>query len=444
MNAEAELTQVLVRNACVNDGSNNPGEERNVDELLAVLEPSASDIEIVDSAPGRRSMVAKWPGFDPAAPALMLLCHTDVVPAEPARWDRDPFGAEIHDGFIWGRGTMDMLGHVATMTLAFRDLVASGRHLPGDVILAAVADEEALGGMGMGHLVQKHADLVNADWVLTESGGVRSGPAESPQLGVLIAEKGAWRVALNISGEPGHSSLPYGVETVLSIAAEIVQRLSQDSGLIHISDEWREVVRHGWNPQAAEVITDPARVDAVIARMPRSVARAVHALTRMTIVPTRVVTDGSWNSMSAQATVELDVRTVAGQGWDDIVEHISFVLGDDLFQRVDIELIRYANATRSPIDTELWGLLQECTRQIVPDASLVPTFASGCTDARFMRERGATAYGFGLYSTQLNAQEVPMMLHGDNERVDLESLSLMRRLWSEVFDGLAHRPPHSR
>ena len=148
--------------------------------------------------------------------------------------------------------------------------------------------------------------------------------------------------------------------------------------------------------------------------------------------------------MSAQATVELDVRTVSGQGWDDIVEHISFVLGDDLFQRVDIELIRYANATRSPIDTELWGLLQECTRQIVPDASLVPTFASGCTDARFMRERGATAYGFGLYSTQLNAQEVPMMLHGDNERVDLESLSLMRRLWSEVFDGLAHRPPHSR
>jgi len=444
MNEEVDLLRTLIRHACINDGSNNPGEERNADTLRAVLEPCSADITVLDPAPGRRSLVARWPGSDPSAPSLMLLGHTDVVPADSSRWERDPFEADLHDGFVWGRGSLDMLGHVATMTLAFRDLVLSNQHLPGDVILAAVADEEALGSHGMGYLVQAEPDLVSADWVLTESGGVQTGPPQSPSLSVLVAEKGAWRVAIDVKAQPGHSSLPFGLESVLTIASEIVLRLSDADGLIRISDEWHDVVERGWDSRAVEVITDPQRVDAVIAMMPPSVARAVHALTRMTVIPTRISTDGSWNSISACATIELDVRTVSGQGWDDIIEYIARTIGDDLTQRSSVRLISHGDSSRSPIDTELWKLLEQSARQLVPHASLVPAIATGVTDARFLREQGSIAYGFGLYSQRLEAEQIPMMLHGDNERVDVESLSLMRNLWSGIFSAMAHRPPHRK
>ncbi len=444
MNEEAELLQSLIRNSCINDGSNNPEEIRNADMLLSVIEPTAATVDVVDAAPGRRSLIARWPGTDPSAPTLMLLGHTDVVPADATRWERDPFAAEVHDGFIWGRGSMDMLGHIATMTLAFRDLVTRGRHLPGDVVLAAVADEEALSGMGMEFLMREHSDLLAADWVLSESGGVRSGPSHEPKLNVLIAEKGAWRVAVEITAQPGHSSMPFGSESALGLAAEVVAKLGEADGLIRISDDWREVVRRGWDPRAWEVITDPERIDAVVARLPIPGARAVHGLTRMTVVPTRITTDGSWNSMSAKAVIELDVRTVAGQEWDDIAEYVHRVVGPDLSERIHLRTIAYANASRTAIDTELWQLLERSARAIVPSASLVPAIATGVTDARFMRQQGATAYGFGLYSPRIEAAEVPMMLHGDNERVDVESLALMRELWSTVFLGLAERPPHER
>ncbi len=444
MNEEAELVQALIRNACVNDGSNNPGEERNADAVTSVLEAAGCEVSVVDAAPGRRSVVSRWPGTDPDAPALMLLGHTDVVPADVSRWLFDPYAADVHDGFIWGRGAMDMLGHVATMALAFRDLASSGRHLPGDVVFAAVADEEALSGMGMEHLVREHGDLVAADWVLSESGGVRSGPLESPNLNVLVAEKGAWRVAVDMRAEPGTSSMPYGSSSVLAMAAHVVTKLNEADGRIRIGDAWRDVVNWGWDPRAVEVVTDPERIDAVVAQMPIEVGRVVHALTRLTVVPTRVSTDGSWNSMSARASVELDVRSVEGQGWADVVEYIEEVLGEDLMEQVDVRLIAHADASRSPMDTGLWQLIEQSARTLVPRASLVPAVATGVTDSRFMRDVGAVAYGFGLYSPRMEAAQVPAMVHGDNERVDIESLTLMRGLWSTIFDGLADSPPHSR
>lgn len=444
MAEEVELVQALIRNACVNDGSNDPHEVRNADVVQSVLEAGGVEVTAVDAAPGRRSLVARWPGTDPTAPTLMLHGHTDVVPADAARWDRDPYAAELHEGFIWGRGAMDMLGHVATMALAFRDLVASGRHLPGDVVFAAVADEEALGGYGMEYLVREHPELVAADWVLGESGGVQTGTPEEPKLNVLVGEKGAWRVAVDIGAEPGTSSMPYGSTSVLSLAAEVVTKLSEAGGQILIGDAWRDVVRWGWDPRAVEVVTDPERVDAVVARMPVEVARVVHALTRLTVVPTRVSTDGSWNSMSARATVELDVRSVEGQDWTDVAGYIEEVLGAELSERVDLRLIAQASASRSAMGTGLWEVIEASARTLVPRASLVPAIATGVTDARFLREQGAIAYGFGLYSPRMQAGQIPAMVHGDNERVDVDSLALMRGLWSAIFDGLGERPPHSR
>ena len=138
------LLQALIRNRCVNDGEPTSGEEvRNADTIRSYLGQGGLDVESFEAAPGRVSLVARIEGSDPTAPSLCLMGHTDVVPVNPDGWDRDPFGGELVDGEIWGRGAVDMLNLTASMSVAFRHLAGSGFRPRGDLILFAVADEEA-------------------------------------------------------------------------------------------------------------------------------------------------------------------------------------------------------------------------------------------------------------------------------------------------------------
>ena len=149
-----DLLQQLIRNGCVNDGrTESGGEVRSADLLASYLDGPGLELERYESAPGRVSLVARIDGSDPAAPALVLMGHTDVVPANPAGWQRDPFGGELVDGMVWGRGAVDMLNLTASMAVATKHLADSGFRPKGSLIYFAVADEEALGAYGAGHLV---------------------------------------------------------------------------------------------------------------------------------------------------------------------------------------------------------------------------------------------------------------------------------------------------
>ena len=171
-NETVELLQALIRNQCVNDGTRESGqEERSARLLRDELEGTGVDLQMFDILPGRSSLIARWPGTDPDAPALCLMGHTDVVPVSPEGWRHDPFGGELIDGEIWGRGAVDMLNLTASMTTVFRHLVATGRRLPGDVVYFAVADEEAGGRWGAEPLVESNWDELRCDYVLTEFGG---------------------------------------------------------------------------------------------------------------------------------------------------------------------------------------------------------------------------------------------------------------------------------
>ena len=170
--AATALLQDLIRNACVNDGRPESGRGvRSSDLLTGYLEGTGLDIERYEPQPGRRSMLAKIEGTDPTAPSLLLMGHTDVVPVNADGWPRDPFGGEIVDGMVWGRGAVDMLNLTATMAVAFRELADSGFKPKGTLSYLAVADEEALGIWGADWLVDHELDDVKADYVLTESGG---------------------------------------------------------------------------------------------------------------------------------------------------------------------------------------------------------------------------------------------------------------------------------
>jgi acetylornithine deacetylase/succinyl-diaminopimelate desuccinylase-like protein len=189
-----DLLQHLIRNACVNDGDvASGGEVRSADVLQAYLGRAGLDLEVIEAAPGRANVVSRIEGSDPSAPSLLLMGHTDVVPANADRWRHDPFGGELltnDEGFdeVWGRGAVDMLNLTASMAVAFRRLASSGFTPKGTLIFAAVADEEALGTWGAEHLVREHRDHVVADYVVTEAGGF---PLESPtgtKLPVIVGE----------------------------------------------------------------------------------------------------------------------------------------------------------------------------------------------------------------------------------------------------------------
>src|SRR4051794_10926533 len=200
-----ELLQQLIRNQCVNDGTPESGHEiRNAEVLQALLEGAGLDIELYEPTPGRTSLVARIEGSDPVAPSLCLMGHTDVVPVNPAGWSRDPFGGEVVDGVVWGRGAVDMLNLTSSMAVATKRLAQQGFTPEGTLIYLAVADEEALGTHGAKHLTEHEADVVQADYVITESGGIpMPGPAGT-KLPVVVGEKGAYWCTLRIKGTPGH------------------------------------------------------------------------------------------------------------------------------------------------------------------------------------------------------------------------------------------------
>jgi acetylornithine deacetylase/succinyl-diaminopimelate desuccinylase-like protein len=223
-----DLLQQLIRNACVNDGRVESGEEiRSVDLLQQYLGDTGLDVERYEPQPGRASLVARIEGSDPDAPSLLLMGHTDVVPVNPDGWSRDPFSGDIDDdGFVWGRGAVDMLNITASQAVSFRNLATSGFTPKGTLVYLAVADEEALGTWGARYLVEHERDAVYTDYVLTESGGYQMPTPEGVRLPVLTAEKGTFWSKLRVRGTPCHGSQPYRTDNAVVTAAEVVRRLA--------------------------------------------------------------------------------------------------------------------------------------------------------------------------------------------------------------------------
>lgn len=436
--AEAtDLLQHLIRNACVNDGTAQSGQEvRNVDVLRDLLTLPGVDIQAFESLPGRSSLVARVEGTDPAAPALLLMGHTDVVPANPEGWQRDPYGGELVDGVVWGRGAVDMLNLTATMALATRNLARTGWKPRGTLVYLAVADEEAGGGHGAEWLIHNQPDAVRADYVVTESGGIPVPTPGGPRLWVTVGEKGVCWTRLTFHGTPGHGSRPLHTDNALIKAAEAVRSLSEYRPAAHISEVWRSWVDGmGFDNDMAAALVDPARIWEAIDRLPLSMARLVHANTHTTIAPTVVHGGMKTNIIPDRVILELDIRLLPGQSPDDMRDTIADVLGE-LAAGVDIEVIQAERATVSPLDTPLWDALESAALRLRPEARCMPSLTTGATDARFFRELGIPAYGFGLFSNQMSLEQYSTMFHGNDERVDQESLRLSVELWEAVAKGL--------
>lgn len=438
-----DLLQHLIRNACVNDGTLGSGGEIRSAELLAgYLDTPGVDVERYEPAPGRTSLVARIEGRRPDAPTLLLMGHTDVVPANPDTWRRDPYGGELVDGEVWGRGAIDMLNLTASMAVAVRRLASDGFRPDGTLVYLAVADEEALGTWGADHLTRHEPDAVRADYVITESGGIPvTGGDGGVRLPVLVGEKGSCWCTLRVRGTAGHASLPFATDNALVTAARVVQRLADHRPRARIDDTWRRFLSGlGLPDEMTAPLLDPDQLVAALDALPVGMARQFHACTHMTVAPTVAHGGTKTNVIPDRVDVQLDVRTLPGQTFADVRAFVDEALGDDLAGRVEIVEAHDDPSTQSPVDTPLWDCLARSTERFYAGSHLVPMLSTGATDARFFRRLGTTAYGFGLFSQKLTFEEFGRMFHGDDERVDVESLRLSTELWQAVARDLLGGP----
>lgn len=433
-----DLLQQLIRNQCVNDGTEESGHEsRNAGVLRSFLTEGASpDHELVEPLPGRGSLLVRIEGSDPSAPSLCLMGHTDVVPANADTWQRDPFGGELIDGEVWGRGAVDMLNQTAAMAVAFKRLAASGWRPRGSLVFFGVADEEAGGRKGAGAVLESHREHVVTDYCLTEYGGMPSAaPGGGTHVSVGAAEKGGSVVRLTVKGRASHGSVPYGTDNALVTAAEIVRRFSTARGPSLIGDTWRRWVQaQSYDEELTATLLDPDRLWEALPTMRRGMAGHAHACTHMTAAPT-MVTGGPQQKINVipdSVVLGLDVRLLPGQHKADVLAFVDSVLasGEDLRERVDVELpLGARSGTASDAGSPLWDVMERAVQRTYPDATLLPSMATGTTDARWLRPAGVVTYGFGLLSRNVSPSEFFARFHGKDERIDVESLELSVDLW---------------
>jgi acetylornithine deacetylase/succinyl-diaminopimelate desuccinylase-like protein len=429
-----ELLQELIRNACVNDGSpGSGGEWRSADVLQGFLEGSGLDLLRYEPTPGRASLVARLEGSDPQAPTLCLMGHTDVVPVSPAGWSQDPFGGELINGEIWGRGAVDMLNLTASMAVAVRQLASSGWRPRGTVIYLAVADEEAGGEHGAEWLLAHAREAIACDLVVTESGGWTVPGRSGPRVVVTVGEKGvAWR-RLRVRGTPGHGSTPYGKDNAVVKAAEVIRRLSAYEPKARIPESWRRYLRGlDLTEEVREGLLDPTRFAEVCAALPdQRFAAYAHACTHTTLSPNVVHGGTKTNVIPDEVVIELDARILPGDEVGSVDELLSEILGP-LGADVVVEPTSERKGSESPFETSFMESLRRVAHRVYPDAALLPRVTSGATDAAFFREMGAVAYGFGLLSRSITAEDFAARFHGNDERIDIESLRLTTDAWIDL------------
>ncbi|MEY3029721.1 MAG: hypothetical protein RL058_84 [Actinomycetota bacterium] len=434
-----ELLQTMIRNACVNDGRPESGDEtRNADTLQHFLEGAGLATERYTSVHGRESIVARIEGSDPDAPSLCLMGHTDVVPVSPDGWSRDPFGGELvrnSDGVeeVWGRGAVDMLNLTSSMAVAFRHLARSGFKPKGDLIYFGVADEEAGGVWGAEWMFDHHPEVIDATYCLTELGGWSSVDDHGHRhVTVNIGEKGLnWR-RLRVKGTPGHGSMPFGADNALIKAAEVIRRLTEYRPNPYLGETWKALVDTMSVPEELRrALLDPGTVFDSIASLPTPVARSCHALTHTTISPNVAHGGQKTNVIPDIVDIEVDIRTVPGTTKADVDAMLTEAMGD-LAAHVEMIDLQVGDATQSPMDNDLWDSITKNTQIAYPGASMVPGLIVGGTDARFYRHRGRVAYGAGLFSPSMDFSTFGSRFHGHDERIDVESLALATDFWVNI------------
>ena len=430
-----ELLRTMIRNKCVNTGLPESGQEHR--SVTTLQDYFGVEGQVFEPAPGRQSLVYRITGTDPDAPSLALVPHPDVVPADPEGWTQDPFGADIVDGFIYGRGAVDMLNIAAAFAQAMRPYIRGELRPRGDLVFAAVADEEAGGMKGSYRLTKNHWDLVGADFILTEVAYPRVGA--SPAIPVAIGEKGSFFSRLKTTGVAAHGSAPYGADNALEKMVHALHNLLVTPSPPAVGAQWIEFVDGiGLDAELGDALKDPDRVDdaiAVIAETDPVFAGYVHASTHLTISANQARAGVKANIIEDRGKTELDIRSLPGMTRESVDDYLRQAMGT-AGEAVELESRSNNPATISPTDTAMWRAIADSVHELEGHRTLVPALMPVATDARFWRQRGSAAYGVGLYDDNTDFSDLLSLFHGADERISVESVERTTVLYERILHNL--------
>jgi acetylornithine deacetylase/succinyl-diaminopimelate desuccinylase-like protein len=390
------------------DTTNPPGNERlAADYLGAALGRESIESVTVEPQPARASLVARIAGRDRNRPSLMLSSHTDVVPVEASRWTREPFGAEIAQGCVWGRGSIDMKSKCA-MDLGLAIAIRRAGAIPNsDLIIAAVADEEAGSELGARYLVDRHPDLIRAGFVLNETGGFTLHLGERRFYPIQVAEKGFVTVKMTVSGTPGHGSMPR-TDTAIAWMADLIGRLT------------RTPMPRRPTPLMRRILVD---IGVAIDKAPP----LFRPMLSNTVTPTILRAGYKDNVIPGEAWALLDGRTLPGQDERSFLLELRDIVGPEPV----LEVVKSAPPVEASADTPLFNLIKSRTEAADPGSRAIPWMLPGATDSKFYAQLGATCYGFA--PVRLDAR-VPFgsLYHGNDERMPIEGFLWGLRLYTDV------------
>jgi acetylornithine deacetylase/succinyl-diaminopimelate desuccinylase-like protein len=414
------LLQDLIRLDTVNP----PGNETLAAQVLqAYLARDGIDCELFARTPDRANLVARLPGGD--APSLLLMAHTDTVLADPDDWARDPWSGDLVDGEVWGRGALDMKGHVAAAAVAFASLAREGTSPPGDLVLALTADEEVGDDFGMSWLASTHADAVQTDFAVNEGGGERCVLGGRVLYLCAVGEKATAPFRIRLRGRAGHASDPHSADNALLRAVPVLEALGAFGFEPTLIPEVQAFLEEalGEVPPVEDVLARARAVDPLAAQL-------LAPLLSATLSPTMIEASRKRNVIPGSCTITVDCRLLPGQPREEVEALLrAGVPGEWAIEWIESECV---GGTRSPLETPLWRALEDWVAETEPGARLAPIVCGGFTDSHYVRSGlGATAYGF--FPIRAMAPElVAHLVHGADERIAVDDLELATELYRRL------------
>ena len=407
---------------------NPPGDEREAQEFLAgYLGDAGLECELLAADDARPNLIARLRGDSPG-PTLCLLGHVDTVLADPSAWTHDPWSGEVVDGFVWGRGALDMKGQVAAEVAAAAALARGGwRPARGELVVTLVVDEEAGSACGARWLVEEHPERVRCDLLINEGGGNIFELEGRRHYGICCAEKGVFRFSLTTEGVAGHASIPRMGDNALLKMAPLLQRLGERQPPLDLGDEPRVLLR---------MVGDGAEdvdVDAAMGRLRELdplLALLVEPTLGVSVTPTRIRASDKINVIPSRAELEVDCRVPPGMGEAEARARIEELLGTDGYR---LEFLEMVTGNRSPMESPLMDEIRGWLDEAAPDARLIPLMLPGFTDSRWFREAfpDCVAYGFFPH-LHMSLHDTAPLIHGADERIDVRDLAFAARFFHDL------------
>ena len=431
-----EAIQHLVELVQINT-TNPPGDESLVVDYLQtelVAEGIDSDVYSLDES--RANLVARIAGNGSKRP-ILIMGHTDVVGVQPDKWYADPFSGNRADGFVYGRGTLDDKDNVAAALMVMKLLKRYGVELDRDIIFLAESGEEGTPEVGINFMVEKHFDVIDAEYALAEGGQSVIRDDKVSTVGIETTEKMPRRVSLIARGKPGHGSVPT-LQNAVTILANAIAKAGAWETEVRLNETTRTYFRRLAEISAPEDawrylnVENEDEIDAIQQHFLETFPYH-YSLSRTSVVPTVIDAGFRRNVIPSEARAIIDIRMLPDENVEEFHEKLAAVIDDPRVEIVPEHIYRPA-APPSKIDNEMFQVLENVALRMYPDATVLPIMSTGATDMAQVRAKGMQAYGIGP-ARSIEEINSGYGAHGDNERIAEEAfVELVKYLWNVVIE----------